>query len=283
MPATTKLPAAVEAELAAPYALTDGQRQRFRDDGFVKLPGFYTAETLAFFDDVVTTRTLEHNKYRDVPLEQRNTYGKAFIQVGNLWELDETVKQLTFNRRAARAAAELMGVAGTRLWHDQSLYKEAGGGFTPWHVDQFYWPMDTTNCCTMWMPFTAVPLEHGPLCFGKGSHRRHIARDIAISDESEKIIDQAVKSNRVEEVFEPYALGEVSFHYGWTLHRAGPNKLDDPRRVFTVIYMAQDTRLLEPQHDNHRADWERWTPSTKVGEVMNDPLNPVLWSQDTAE
>ena len=35
-----------------------------------------------------------------------------------------------------------------RLYHDQALFKEAGGGITPWHQDQHYWPLDTDRTIT---------------------------------------------------------------------------------------------------------------------------------------
>jgi hypothetical protein len=34
-----------------------------------------------------------------------------------------------------------MEVEGVRLYHDQALFKEAEGGITPWHADQYYWPL----------------------------------------------------------------------------------------------------------------------------------------------
>ena len=51
--------------------------------------------------------------------------------------------------------------------------------------------------------------------------------------------------------------GEVSFHSGWTFHRADANSTEQPRRVMTAIYMDQDILMIEPQHANHRADHER--------------------------
>ena len=39
-------------------------------------------------------------------------------------------------------ATELMQTDGARLYHDQALFKEAGGGITPWHADQYYWPLN---------------------------------------------------------------------------------------------------------------------------------------------
>jgi hypothetical protein len=41
--------------------------------------------------------------------------------------------------------------------------------------------------------------------------------------------------------------------------------------------MDVDMRLAAPTNKNQQLDWETWTPSTKVGEIMNDPLNPVLY------
>ena len=73
-----------------------------------------------------------------------------------------------------------------------------------------------------------------------------------------------------------HAVRDVSFHLGWTLHRAGPNVTTQPRRVFTIIYMDAAMRLAAPKNKNQQNDWDTWTPSSKVGEVMNDPLNPVL-------
>jgi ectoine hydroxylase-related dioxygenase (phytanoyl-CoA dioxygenase family) len=133
-------------------------------------------------------------------------------------------------------------------------------------------------CVTAWIPLHAVPMEMGPLSFGRGSHLKRIGHDLEISDESERLIREAIREQGVVEVAEPYAAGEVSFHLGWTLHRAGPNTTTSPRQVHTVIYMDIDMHLAEPRNANQRNDHEKWTPSTRVGEVMNDPLNPVLYA-----
>ena len=270
--------AATLPDVDTPYALTADQISRFREDGFIKLKNVFDADALNVYGDEISRLTFELNPEKATPLDKRSTYGKAFIQVCNLWPRSELAKRFSFSRRIARIAAELMGCDGVRMWHDQALYKEAGGGFTPWHVDQQYWPMGSGKSVTAWIPLQAVPIDMGPLCFGRGSHLKNIGRDLEISDESERQIREAIKSQGVLEVQEPYDLGEVSFHYGWTLHRAGPNTTGAPRKVHTVIYMDQDMRLAQPKNANQQSDWEAWTPSTKIGEVMDDALNPVLWS-----
>ena len=79
-----------------------------------------------------------------------------------------------------------MRVNGVRLNHDQALYKEAGSGITPWHADQYYWPFDSANTVTAWVPLQFTPLEMDPLAFSRGSHHVEYGRDMAISEDSEK-------------------------------------------------------------------------------------------------
>jgi ectoine hydroxylase-related dioxygenase (phytanoyl-CoA dioxygenase family) len=270
-------PTATISELDTPYDLSDAAIRRFREDGFIRLPGVLSAEVLARYTTELDRLVDEGNRLKDIPLEKRTLYDQAFIQVCNLWTRSDTVRELASSKRLARIAAELMGTRGVRMWHDQALYKEPSGAFTPWHVDQQYWPMANPNSVTAWIPLQPVPMEMGPLCFGRGSHRKHIGRDLEISAESEQQIRDEVKKQKIDEVQEPFNLGDVSFHLGWTLHRAGPNTTRSARRVFTIIYMDVDMRLANPKNKNQQHDWEVWTPSTQIGEIMDDPLNPVLW------
>jgi ectoine hydroxylase-related dioxygenase (phytanoyl-CoA dioxygenase family) len=266
-------------QLDTAYPLEDACIRQFREDGFIRLPNVLSPETLGQFAPDISRVVDENNRLKDIPLEKRTLYDQAFVQVMNIWTRNEQVRELVFSKRLARMAAELMGTRGVRLWHDQALYKEPSGGFTPWHVDQQYWPMSNANSITAWIPLQPVPIEMGPLCFGRGSHRKRIGRDLEISAESEQQIRDEVRKAKIDEVQQPYALGDVSFHLGWTLHRAGPNQTTGPRRVFTIIYMDIDMRLETPTNKNQQLDWETWTPSTKVGEIMDDPLNPILYER----
>jgi len=268
---------AAATQLDTPYPLDAATIRRFQNDGFIRLPNVVSPELLAEYTAEINRMVAEGNRLKDIPLEKRTIYDQAFIQVMNLWTRNDRVREFAFNKRLARIAAELMGTRGVRMWHDQALYKEPSGGFTPWHVDQQYWPMASPNSITAWIPLQPVPIEMGPLCFGRGSHRKRIGRDLEISAESEQQIREAVREATRRGKQEPFALGDVSFHLGWTLHRAGPNKTAGPRRVFTIIYMDIDMRLAKPTNKNQQLDWETWTPSTQIGQIMNDPLNPVLY------
>ena len=275
---TSGTPAGIPHDvLDAPYPLSAEAIRRFRDEGFVRLPGVFEPAVLAAFEEEISRLTFAEHRLAAVPMAERSTYGRAFIQVMNLWTKSPAARRLGFSRRLARIATELLGTRGVRMWHDQALFKEPSGGFTPWHADQQYWPMASGLCATAWIPLHAVPLEQGPLSFAKGSHLKRIGRELEISDESERIIAEELARARLVEVVEPFAAGDVSFHLGWTLHRAGPNTTPLPRKVHTVIYMDRDMRLAEPRNANQQADHRAWTPATRVGDIMADPLNPVLF------
>ncbi len=268
----------IQADLDDEYPLAPEQREQFQAQGFIKLKAVLCKETIAWFDDVISGEVLRRNR-ETAPLEQRSTYGKAFLQVTNLWQDCEAVRPFVFSRKLARLATELLGVGGARLYHDQALYKEAGGGHTPWHADQYYWPLSSDRTVTVWVPLQETPLEMGPLAFAPQSHRIQAGRDLPISDASEQILDKTIRQtiNQLDEG--PFEIGEVSFHLGWTFHRAGANRTNRPRRVMTMIYMDQDIRVTAPQRAEHQADWDAFLPGIGIGEIAGSPLNPVLWSK----
>ena len=69
---------------------------------------------------------------------------------------------------------------------------------------------------------------------------------------------------------------------GWTFHRAGPNRSQTPRSVMTMIYMDRDMRLKAPENHMQQADRDSWCPGAKVGEVIDTPINPLLFDTDAA-
>lgn len=263
-------------ELETPYALAEADARRFHEQGFVKLKQVLDAEMIARYEPAITSKVIELNTMH-LPLEERSTYNKAFLQVANLWRHDKTVREFVCSERLARIAAELLGTSGVRLYHDQALYKEAGGGITPWHADQYYWPLSTDRCCTVWVPLQETPKPMGPLTFAVGSHRFEFGRELPISDESEAALQEALTAQRFPILEEPFELGEVSYHLGWTFHHASPNDTNIPRRVMTIIYIDADMVIAEPVNRAQHADLATWFPGAKPGEVPDTPLNPVLY------
>jgi ectoine hydroxylase-related dioxygenase (phytanoyl-CoA dioxygenase family) len=272
------LPVHIQAELNKPYDLTSAQIAFYKKHQFIKLKQVLSEEALQYFNDVISEQVALMNK-EDRALEERSTYGKAFLQLFNLWREHALVKEFVFSKRIAQIASDLMEVNGVRLYHDQALFKEGGGGITPWHADQYYWPLATDKTVTAWIPLQATPLEMGPLEFSAGSHAIVEGRELEIGDESEALIQKKLRVTDFEHVIEPFDVGEISFHSGWIFHRAGANSTQDMRKVMTIIYMDKDMLLKAPENANQENDWHTWCPGATIGDVIETPLNPVLYSK----
>jgi ectoine hydroxylase-related dioxygenase (phytanoyl-CoA dioxygenase family) len=269
-------PESVKAALDANYSVTPAQVKYFSENGFIKIKNIFEPAVIDYMN-IVISKEVDRLNNQQIPLEERDTYGKAFLQIMNLWTHTEAVKDIVFSKKIAQIATGLMQTKGVRLYHDQALFKEPKGGHTPWHADQYYWPLATENTVTAWIPLQATPLNYGPLEFSAGSNKLTAGRDKQISDESQAFLEAELKDQKFEHVIEPFDVGEISFHRGWLYHRAGPNVSGNMRKVMTMIYMDKDTVLKTPENHNQQADWDTWCPGATVGQIVNTPLNPVLY------
>jgi ectoine hydroxylase-related dioxygenase (phytanoyl-CoA dioxygenase family) len=263
----------------ATTTVTDEMRERYRRDGHVLVPGVASAEEIASYRPMITEAADRYNT-ETRPLEERSTYGKAFLQIMNLWTREEGVRRFTLSPRFAKIAADLMGVEGVRLYHDQALYKEPGGGPTPYHQDRYYWPLDTDDTITMWMPLVPITREMGSMTFVDGSHRMGYLGEVPISDESDALFRAFIAERGLTtHTYGAMRAGDATFHAGWTLHGAPGNPTETMREVMTVIYMAADARVSEPDNENRKLDLETWLPGLKAGDLAASHLNPLVWPQ----
>lgn len=249
----------------------------FARDGHVAVRGLASGEEIAAYRPVIHDAALAHNQ-EDRPLDERDTYGRAFLQVPNLWQVDPGAARFTLAPRFAAVAARLLGVERVRLYHDQALFKEAGGGHTPWHQDMYYWPLDTDKTVTMWMPLVDVPNEVGSMTFLSGSHHLGDMGAHKISDESEaSFATKVAQTGLPTRTHGAMAAGDSTFHAGWTLHRAPANPTGALRAVMTVIYFADGARVTEPAHDAQANDLRKWLPGCKPGGMAAGSDNPLVW------
>ncbi len=260
----------------SPYALTDKQIEQYQRDGHILLDAVLPAEYIPPYQDAIVRTVAARNKETRA-LKDRDTYGRAFLQTTNLWEYNDVVKEYVLAGRFAGIAARLLGVERVRLYHDQALFKEAGGGITPWHQDQHYWPLATDKTVTMWMTLADINADMGTLRFASGSHVEGYLGDIPISDESEAQLREFVERRgfRLTQA-DVMQAGAATFHSGWTLHSAPPNFSDRMRPAMTVIYYADGTRVSELDNKNRVNDRDHWLPGTEPGDLAATPLNPVL-------
>lgn len=253
------------------------QARQFSKDGYILIPDILSAAEVVAYREVIVAAADKYNS-ETRKMADRDTYGKAFLQIMNLWRNDERVKKFILAKRFAKIAADLLGVKNVRLYHDQALFKEPGGGPTPWHQDQNYWPLDTNKTITMWMPLVDIPdPDMGMLTFAAGSQLKGNVFDHVISDESEDAFENYVRTNRFI-ISRPSAMkaGDATWHHGFTIHNAPGNNSQTRREVITIIYYADGATVSQPKHKWQENDHQKWLMGKPVGEIADSELNPAI-------
>jgi hypothetical protein len=264
-------------EFESNYVLTTEQINSYQERGHILLREAAHLDEIGVYEPIISSLVKELS-FQNKPLEERDTYGKAFIQISNLWQRSEAISRFVLAKRFAKIAAELMGVDGVRIYHDQALFKEPGGGHTPWHQDQIYWPLDTDKTITLWMPLVPISEQVGSMTFASASQKEGYISKVLISDESHKTLQQYVDSKGFDKVtYGAMSAGDATFHSGWTLHSAPGNPTEMMREVMTIIYFADGTRVAEPDSNARRNDLNTWFPGLSPGDRAESILNPLVY------
>jgi len=253
----------------------------FRRDGFVVVPDLLTDLELEQYGAAVDAAVAARQRDDTRPLEQKSRYEQSFQQCMNLWEDNPPVLPLTFHPRIGQVAAELLGADAVRLWHDQALYKEAGGRETDPHQDHPYWPIAEHDQVTAWIPFDGSTRDTGAMAYVPGSHRVGLDRFVDIfgvfGSEPEDILAHPDVAS-TEPVLVEVPRGAVAFHHGLTVHLARPNTSERVRRVHTMIFFRDGCTRSSPfPHPSVERD------GIAIGAPIAGALTPVVWPRPAGD
>ena len=176
--------------------LTTAQKQAYAEEGFVIIRGFLDPAELADWrrclDDAVSQRDggglatdasgkipqwhPEHGaglastadmatrSVVDVAVagdDKRINGSRIFTQRVNLWMTSPSMRRKMLDPQLGRMVAELTGVDGVRIWHDQTLIKEPWANPTALHVDNPNWGYDSHQATSIWVALDDVTAENG--------------------------------------------------------------------------------------------------------------------------
>src|SRR3954469_15050249 len=126
---TTLVPAAYDRRLEHDMVLTDEQRRRFREDGYVAVPGFFDADELATLRGELA-RLRAEGRLRNVTTTGDGATpatSRANLQVCPISPLNPTIRALHHAPRVVAAVGELVGHP-VRFVLDQIFCKPARDG-----------------------------------------------------------------------------------------------------------------------------------------------------------
>jgi len=203
-------------------------------------------------------------------------YETVFKQRLNLWKDNEKVKKIMLDERIGKMAADLAGVEGIRIWHDQALIKEPWANVTAWHLDVPYWSFTTRDAISLWVALDDVTLENGCLFFMPGSHKETTFENPGITPEIASIFNFYPDLKDWETVSVPMKAGSCSFHHGMIVHGAQANMTPGYRRAMTCSYMPDGCTFNGTKNILSNEE----VAKLKVGDMLNDDeKNPLLFSR----
>lgn len=258
--------------------LTAAQTTSYRDNGFLLVPDFLSADELAAWRQAIQS-AMEARGDNVLPRPDDPMVGASrtvLYQRINLWMDHPDVRQLVLHEQIGRMAANLEGVDGIRVWHDQALYKDPWANPTSWHQDNTKWSFSAEHAITIWVALDEVDARNGCMFFLPGTHKRRLETDFPTGAPMNAIFEANPELSTIDPVAAELPAGGCSFHNGLTVHAAAANMSRNPRRAMTCAFMPDGatfngTRNVLP---------ERVLESLQVGDVLdNEEQNPLVWGR----
>jgi phytanoyl-CoA hydroxylase len=267
--------------------VTGEQRRSYAEQGFLVVPRFLDEEELREWRVAVDHAVAERGQQRlSFVVEQATSrteaqqyYDRVFTQRNNLWQTDEHIRRLLLQADLGRYVADLAGVDGVRIWHDQALIKEPYANPTAFHLDVPYWSFTSADAITIWLALDDATLENGCLYYVPGSHLARTFDNVGIGSRLGALFEVYPDWAGVAPVPCPVRAGGALFHNGLTFHGAGANMTPGRRRAMTCAYMPEgavfngNRNVLPPDYFH----------SLTVGDVLdNEAQNPLVYSRRAA-
>ena len=120
------------------HIISDEQIANYRENGFLVIEEFLDQDELEKWRFAVDEAVLSRDE-KVHPSDPNFTNQKNFKQRLQLWMDNDPIKNLILDRRIGKMAADLEGVDGIRIWHDQALIKMPFADPTSWHQDNPKW------------------------------------------------------------------------------------------------------------------------------------------------
>jgi phytanoyl-CoA hydroxylase len=219
--------------------LTQDQIERYRENGFLVIEGFLSPEELAEWRRC--TEEAVADRLRDDRLHNQRDpddyYARVFTQCLRLADTHEGMRRLMFDPALGRAAAELAGIDGIRIWHDQALIKPAYGNPTGWHLDNPYWSFSSPDAISLWVALDDATLSNGCMYYIPGSHRTARFDNVGIGPNLGDLFKVYPEWLAIDPKACPCPAGSAVYHNGLTAHGAGANMSNRARRAMTCAYM----------------------------------------------
>lgn len=260
--------------------LSPEQIAHFREQGYVIIRGFLSADELEFWREAVEEAVAERagKKLPDRMLvshgDDEAYYEKVFVQRLQLWQTNEKIRSIMVNADLGKMVCDLTGEKGVRIWHDQALIKPAWGEPTAWHIDSPFWSFTSRNATSFWCALDDAYPQNGCMYYLPGTHLETEISDPGITSDIASIFEKYPQFRDREPVVVEMKAGDAVFHNASLVHGAGPNMTPYPRRAMTCAYMPEGSVFNGNQNIMNDEEFA----AMKEGDLLNDDeKNPLIY------
>jgi phytanoyl-CoA hydroxylase len=237
------------------YVVTDADRDAFRRDGYVHLPGVMSPDEMdeiaEVYDRFLRREIAVTGKdFNDMTTGEHGTdpSGYAIVNVMLPRRYYPEWQGNVFEQRATSIAEQLCG-EGMEIDFDQLLAKQPGrdDAVFGWHQDQAYWiDTDDRRTATCWLAVDDSTLENGCLQFLPGSNHEPVRPHRPLhGDRSES--HTLVTDLRPGDVMRPVPIrrGDITVHGEGILHGSGGNTSTDSWRRAYIVALRSHAAVTE--------------------------------------
>src|SRR5437870_4662749 len=234
--------------------VTDEQVVFFRENGFLSIERITTDEEVEWLRDIYDRLFRERmgeekGEYFDLGGPRAHGGQEVLPQVLGPERKFPALRETIYFRNARKLAAKLLGAPESEVnGGGHMILKPAGyGRETPWHQDEAYWdPTIIPHSLSVWLPLDPATVESGCMQFIPGSHKTEVRRHRHIDNDPtvHGLVTDEVDASQA--VACPIPAGGATFHTCRTMHYAGPNKTDHPRRAYILVLGAPALKRDKP-------------------------------------
>ena len=221
----------------------------FGEHGYVAVAGVFAPEEMHAANAACDRMRVRFAREMGLSIEK---YDERICQWRDLWMTEAEFRDLLDDTRIHGSAQFFMREPSVQLLHDHVIRKSYGtlNGTVPWHQDFPFWPVDTPNSLSCWVPFEDVGEHGGCLEVIDGSHTWGVSPPVDF------IANPREFGERDDVVRVPVQAGSMVIVNSLTWHRTHPNEAPGTSRPAWIT-------LWFPSHARYRPDLAGWHPVTE--------------------
>ena len=240
-------------------SLTPEQIDFYHQQGYLSLPSLMTPEEVEavrqIYDRLFAERAgREEGNQFDLAGADEEGKEATLPQILGPVKYAPELADFPFRATALTIAEQLLG-PDAEVRGEHAILKPAGiGAPTPWHQDEAYWnPGLDYNAISMWIPLQEATIENGCLQFVPGSFHLGVQAHHSINNDPRIHGLEIDHIDPASVVACPIPAGGATIHHCRTVHYAGPNQTDRPRRAY-ILGFGLPTKPREAIRDFY---WQR--------------------------